>query len=83
MRSLLFSRLLFRRVHTYKKPTDVPKDPKKPTLWDLIFGKYLLTTNTVSSGVLMMLGDMAAQKIEYHRGHKKKEFDWYRIGKIL
>jgi protein Mpv17 len=69
-------------VHTYKKPTDVPKEPIKSSFWNKVFGKYLLVTNTVSSGILMMAGDMAAQKIEYHRGHKKeKEFDWYRIGK--
>lgn len=37
-----------------------PKKPKKPSL---MFGKYLLVTNTLSSGVLMLIGDMVAQEI--------------------
>lgn len=30
----------------------------------LIFGKYLLLTNTVSSGILMFLGESLAQKLK-------------------
>uniref|UniRef100_A0A182JVC8 Uncharacterized protein n=1 Tax=Anopheles christyi TaxID=43041 RepID=A0A182JVC8_9DIPT len=33
-------------------------------VWKLLFGRYLLVTNTVSSGVLMLAGDIAAQEIE-------------------
>lgn len=29
-----------------------------------LFGKYLLLTNTVSSGVLMFVGEIAAQKLD-------------------
>lgn len=38
---------------------------KKPTSKvGLIFGKYLLLTNTVSSGFLMFLGESLAQKLQ-------------------
>lgn len=33
-----------------------------------LFGKYLLLTNTVSSGLLMYVGEIAAQRIESKRG---------------
>lgn len=33
-------------------------------VWKLLFGRYLLVTNTISSGVLMLAGDVAAQEIE-------------------
>ncbi|XP_055627807.1 mpv17-like protein 2 [Toxorhynchites rutilus septentrionalis] len=56
----------------------------KPTVrrvWRLLFGRYLLITNTVSSGVLMMIGDVAAQAIEMKRDAvEKRQFDWRRIG---
>lgn len=40
-------------------------------LWERIMTKHLLLFNTVSSGVLMMFGDIAAQKIEERLGEKK------------
>jgi protein Mpv17 len=45
-----------------------------------IFGKYLLLTNTVSSGVLMAAGDLIQQEIENHRNAKSRTFDWKRTG---
>lgn len=51
-----------------------------------MFGKYLLVTNTVSSGGLMMLGDVVAQELEKRRhgtAHTQPGYDWYRIGKSL
>lgn len=46
-----------------------------------MFGKYLLLTNTVSSGVLMVLGDVAAQRIEKLRhGVEHQGYDWKRLG---
>jgi hypothetical protein len=55
-----------------------------------IFGKYLLLTNTVSSGVLMLFGDMASQEIERYQNknttmlekQKTNRYDWERLGKI-
>lgn len=47
----------------------------------LIFGKYLLITNTVTSGLLMGVGDYAAQKIEMRK--VKKKIDWVRISKLI
>lgn len=46
-----------------------------------VFGKYLLTTNTVTSGLLMVIGDFAAQEIEYRRGENPLRRDWHRSGK--
>lgn len=44
------------------------------------FGKYLLLTNTVSSGVLMAAGDLIQQEIGKRRAPTSKRFDWKRIG---
>jgi hypothetical protein len=43
------------------------------------FGKYLLLTNTVSSGVLMAAGDLIQQEIEKRRARSKR-FDFKRTG---
>ncbi|XP_052860099.1 mpv17-like protein 2 [Anopheles cruzii] len=45
-----------------KPPGEGP--PSVRRLWKLLFGRYLLATNTVTSGLLMLVGDLAAQKIE-------------------
>ncbi|KAG5667879.1 hypothetical protein PVAND_015845 [Polypedilum vanderplanki] len=42
---------------------------------DDLFGKYLLLTNTVSSGLLMYFGEYCAQKIENHKNKTEKEID--------
>ena len=43
----------------------VNEKTKKPTSKvGLIFGKYLLLTNTVSSGFLMFMGESLAQKLQ-------------------
>lgn len=45
-------------------------------IWNKIFGKYLLATNILSSGILMVIGDLVAQEIEYRRHHNElDEFD--------
>lgn len=48
-----------------------------------VFGKYLLTTNTITSGILMVIGDFAAQEIEYRRGENQLRRDWHRSGKKI
>lgn len=49
------------------------------TLVGKFFGKYLLLTNTVSSGLLMIAGDVICQEIEYRRGDLKERYDCTRI----
>lgn len=50
-------------------------------VWKLLFGRYLLVTNTVSSGVLMLAGDVAAQEIERRLEAKSTTLglDWQRM----
>uniref|UniRef100_A0A182MSU5 Pmp22 peroxisomal membrane protein n=1 Tax=Anopheles culicifacies TaxID=139723 RepID=A0A182MSU5_9DIPT len=50
-------------------------------VWKLLFGRYLLVTNTVSSGVLMLVGDVAAQEIESRLESKSTSLglDWQRM----
>uniref|UniRef100_A0A2M4BYA1 Putative conserved plasma membrane protein n=1 Tax=Anopheles marajoara TaxID=58244 RepID=A0A2M4BYA1_9DIPT len=50
-------------------PSAPPKPPTVKRIWNQLFGRYLLVTNTVSSGVLMLIGDVAAQEIELRRDH--------------
>lgn len=53
-------------------------------IWRNIFGKYLLVTNIVGSGVLMVVGDVMAQEIELRRGiPDTKRYDWARIGRMF
>lgn len=48
-----------------------------------LFGKYLLHTNIISSGVLMLIGDLMSQEIEYRKGLIKERYDWLRTGKMF
>jgi hypothetical protein len=52
-------------------------------LFHLLFKKkYLLATNTVSSGVLMFIGDCASQVLENHGQESgKHSLDWERLGR--
>lgn len=43
-----------------------------------LFGKYLLLTNTVSSGLLMFVGEVAAQKID----KSNKPPDWEKVKQL-
>ena len=46
-----------------------------------LFGRYLLITNTVSSGLLMALGDVTIQKMEHIKSKKPSaKHDWARTG---
>ena len=47
-----------------------------------LFGRYLLATNTVSSGVLMGLGDVIIQKLEKVKSKEAaaQQHDWVRTG---
>uniref|UniRef100_A0A182MYU0 Pmp22 peroxisomal membrane protein n=1 Tax=Anopheles dirus TaxID=7168 RepID=A0A182MYU0_9DIPT len=75
----MISRFLTRRFS--KKPS-LPGDNEHQfawrRVWKLMFGRYLIVTNTVSSGVLMLAGDIAAQEIERRREKKSPstELDW-------
>ncbi|XP_075162298.1 mpv17-like protein 2 [Haematobia irritans] len=52
-------------------------------LWRNVFGKYLLVTNILGSGILMVVGDVAAQEIEHRKGEKSERFDLSRIGRMF
>lgn len=59
--------------------------PVRENLIRKLFGKYLLLTNTLSAGLLMVAGDLAAQEIEYRAKKKRKHdqvqrIDWTRVG---
>lgn len=44
------------------------------------FGKYLLATNVISSGVLLGLGDLVQQEFEYRSKLLPKRYDYARAG---
>lgn len=50
---------------------------------NLLFGRYLWVTNTVSSGVFLTIGDVIQQNIEKHdASNKKSTMDYERIGRM-
>ncbi|KAJ8929039.1 hypothetical protein NQ314_018308 [Rhamnusium bicolor] len=49
----------------------------------LAFGKYLLLTNTVSSGVLMFIGDISQQEIEYRQKKLPERYDYGRLTRMV
>lgn len=54
----------------------------KDGLWNRIMTKHLLPFNTLSSGGLMMFGDIAAQAIEQKLGEKTDGYDMKRIARM-
>lgn len=56
---------------------------KTPAEGSVLFGKYLLATNTISSGVLMVAGDLIVQEFEYRNGKLLNRYDWNRSGKNI
>lgn len=47
------------------------------------FGKYLVATNIVSSGVLLGFADLVQQEIEYRQQKISKRYDFKRLGNII
>lgn len=50
---------------------------------NLLFGKYMFATNIISSGMLMGIGDLIQQQIEYCRNEKSVPIDYPRLGKCF
>ncbi|XP_017071596.1 mpv17-like protein 2 [Drosophila eugracilis] len=55
--------------------------PPNTKFWSKVFGKYLIVTNTVCSGILLAIGDAVAQ--QYERWREKKPFDYCRSGSMM
>lgn len=53
------------------------------SVWNKLFGKYLLATNILSSGILMVVGDVAAQELEYRKGLLKNRYDLARMWRMF
>lgn len=50
---------------------------------NVAFEKHLLATNTVTCGLLMFVGDLMQQEIEYQQKLLKERYDWTRLGKYI
>lgn len=63
-------------------PVTMPQPPPSRirTVIGAVFGKYLLLTNTLSSGLLMVSGDYMSQQVEYRRGTITKRYNLARSG---
>ncbi|CAG9863180.1 unnamed protein product [Phyllotreta striolata] len=60
-----------------------PPTPGRSPLAVIFSNKYLLTTNIVSSGVLMFIGDIAQQEIEYRQHTLEKRYDYGRLTRMF
>ncbi|KAJ8956667.1 hypothetical protein NQ318_014021 [Aromia moschata] len=67
------------RYVSTSKPT---KSPIRSGI-TLAFGKYLLVTNTISSGVLMLIGDVCQQEIEYRQKKLPERYDYGRLTRMF
>ncbi|XP_018335606.1 mpv17-like protein 2 [Agrilus planipennis] len=68
---------------SFKKMIGVLKIGPIQRNFNKAFGKYLLATNTISCGVLMLGGDIIQQEIEYRQGKLKKRYNWLRVGQMF
>lgn len=48
-----------------------------------VFGKYLFYTNVASGGILMFLGDLLEQEIEYRRNLIWERYDNTRLCNVI
>lgn len=78
----IFTLLLRKILQTPAAKAAIPQAAPKAQKEGLLFGKYLLATNTISSGFLMVAGDLIVQEFEYQNGTLKNRYDWNRSGKI-
>lgn len=76
-------RILWHRIRPIVNEADDPL--KKTTFFGALFGKYLLATNIISSGVLMSIGDLMSQEIEQRsaKSTSTQQFDWTRNAKMF
>ncbi|XP_068143196.1 PXMP2/4 family protein 4 [Drosophila tropicalis] len=58
-----------------------PNPNYRPSLWSHMFGKYLIVTNIVGSGILLVIGDMVTQQLEYLA--QNYPFDYHRSGRMF
>ncbi|EDW93298.2 uncharacterized protein Dyak_GE20673, partial [Drosophila yakuba] len=68
----------FQFVNVFSTSSQTPTNAK---FWSKLFGKYLLLTNTVGSGLLVAIGDAVAQ--QYEGIGEKKTFDYSRSGCMM
>ncbi|XP_043650998.1 mpv17-like protein 2 [Drosophila teissieri] len=71
-------RMGFQFVTVFSTSSQIPPNAK---FWSKAFGKYLLLTNTVGSGLLVAIGDAVAQ--QYEEFGEKKDFDYSRSGCMM
>lgn len=67
-------------VQTIKPSPPAATTTAKETIVNALFGKYLLLTNTLSSGFLMVAGDFMSQQIENKKKGETYKHDSIRSG---
>lgn len=86
-KQLLLPFRLKRQVVNYYSLRPVNTDKGSTNIWSHLFGKYLVVTNTLGLGVLLMVGDSVTQ--QYERLEKKdnvqskERLDLARTGRML
>ncbi|KDR21081.1 mpv17-like protein 2 [Zootermopsis nevadensis] len=73
----------FRLLHSLSNKNNCKIHTKVKGMFNTIFGKHLVLTNTISCGVLMGAGDLIQQEIERYRNVNSKPFDWKRTGRMF
>lgn len=73
----LFQKLM---KESLQKRSNLIKDKNRSEIIHLVFGKYLLAANTISSGILMVVGDLISQEIEFQKGTLNERYNWRRSG---
>ncbi|KAH8303844.1 hypothetical protein KR018_011624, partial [Drosophila ironensis] len=70
-------------AHMFRQSVNLTTRPPDG-FWSKVFGKYLVVTNTLGSGALLVIGDAVAQTVEqWQKKSQNRSLDYKRTGSMF